>query len=232
MLDTTWSTNLLLNPSALLGLANWTTTGDVTNYALQSADGDAACFRLGASSSIKQVLAPLVAPPESIRFIVSAYCLDVLGAANALAKVEIAYAAGKDVSHILISDIVVDEQTQRAQYFTTYGTWIVGGLPAEWKWKRTMVDIPLRDPENIVSVSVEVITTANLPNPVYIDTFWMAHALATQNAKAIGIVHQVGDTGVNISRDGVAESWTWAKDVDGRITSMTSDRGRTITVTY
>lgn len=229
MLDTTWSPNLLLNASALEGLLNWTATGDVTNYAIQSADGDSACFRLGASSSMKQTLAPLIAPPEFIRFIVSAYCLDVLGPKNVLVKVEVGYADGKDVSHIVICDIVVAQETQ---YFTTYGTWTVPGVLDQWDWKRTSIDIPLRDPENVTSISVEVVTTSVLPNPVYIDTFFMAHVLATQNAKAIGIVHQLNDTGVNISRDGVAESWTWVKDIDGRITSMTSDRGRTITVTY
>lgn len=229
MLDTTWSTNLLLNPSALLGLVDWTITGDVTNYAAQSADSDSASFRLGASSSMKQVLAPLVAPPESIRFIVSAYCIDLLGPKNALVKIEIAYADGKDVSHVVICDIVVTEGTQ---YFTTYGTWTVPSIEPAWSWKRTMVDIPLRDPENIVSVSVEVVTTSVLPNPLYVDSIVVCHVLATQNAKDIGIVHQVGDTGVDISRDGVLESWAWVKDVDGRITSMTSDRGRTILVTY
>lgn len=229
MLDTTWSPNLILNDSALEALANWTTTGDVTIYSLQSADGDSACFRLGASSSMKQVLAPLIAPPERLRFIVSAYCVDMLGPKNALAKVTIGYASGKDVSHIPICDIVV---TQETQYFTTYGTWTVPGGGEQWSWKRTLVDIPLRDPENITSVTVEIVATAELPNPLYIDAIFAAHVLAAHNAININITHQFEDTGVDITRDGVLESWTWVKDTEGRITSMTSNRGRTITVVY
>jgi len=46
------------------------------------------------------------------------------------------------------------------------------------------------------------------------------------------IVYTAGDVGVSITNDGVTEVWEWTKDVDGRITAMASDFGRTLTVTY
>jgi YD repeat-containing protein len=39
-------------------------------------------------------------------------------------------------------------------------------------------------------------------------------------------------TGVTITKDGTGEIWTWEKDGTGRITSMTSNNGRSIAVTY
>ena len=50
--------------------------------------------------------------------------------------------------------------------------------------------------------------------------------------KDISIVYQPSDTGVNITRDGAVENWTWTKNVGGKITYMSSDHGRTITITY
>jgi YD repeat-containing protein len=39
-------------------------------------------------------------------------------------------------------------------------------------------------------------------------------------------------TGVTITKDGTGEIWTWSKDGTGRITSMTSNNGRSIAITY
>lgn len=52
------------------------------------------------------------------------------------------------------------------------------------------------------------------------------------SAISTAIVYAVDGSGVTITKDGVAEAWTWAKDGGGRITAMTSDLSRSITVTY
>ena len=46
------------------------------------------------------------------------------------------------------------------------------------------------------------------------------------------IVHSPADAGVVITKDGNAETWTWTKDGGGRIIAMSSDLGRTISVSY
>lgn len=51
-------------------------------------------------------------------------------------------------------------------------------------------------------------------------------------AAGIGVAYPIDDSGVNITRDGVAENWTWTKTPLGKIATMTSNLGRTITVTY
>lgn len=159
-----WGPNMLLTASGEdPSFADWTTTGTVATYAVGTDDNT--CFKLLPHSSMTQVITGLINVPSSFQFMFSTCMATVQTPDKALATVAVTFNDGtSDISYIPLGGMVSTDRIM------TYGTLIdPPNPPSMWVWHRTSVLIPVRDPANIVSITVTLAALALTETALYVD---------------------------------------------------------------